>query len=858
MRKILRIVLLFMSVFVCARLAAQAQGTAIKGTVTDEKGVTLPGVTVTVKDARINAITDINGAYNITAPATGKTLIFSFIGMETQEVLIGNKTTINVTLRLSSTALSDVVVIGYGQQKRQDVNGAVSSVKATDIANIPQASVDQLLQGKAAGVTVTQNTGAPGSQTSVHIRGIASFSGGEPLYVIDGVQISGSSNATGGTALNANNGENSPSPLALLNPNDIESIDILKDASAAAIYGNRASNGVIIITTKRGKAGQARINYDGYAGFQQPQKYLKLMNLQQYAKLQNSLADVYGIGRRGEFADPSLLGQGTDWQRAIFRTAFEQSHQLSVSGGNSGITYYVSGGYFDQDGISIGSDFKRYSVRSNVEAQIKPWFKLGSTFAASRSNENIVFSDNGGIIYNALLQVPDVAVRNADGTFAGPPNTPEAVGGTLNPVQQALSVTNNLVRNNINASLYGDIRILKDLTLRSEFGGDFNFSNNNLFKPSYSYGRFTNPTATLSEQQNKSIYWAWKEYLTYNHTFGKKHVITGLLGHEVQSSDWSYTYQGVSNFLVNDLNGKIPTLGLGDIATAQLSEQHPGPNNQESVFARGIYTFDNKYSLTATIRRDISSNFDPALSPNTHQTGYFPAFAASWRLSEEKFMAPVKTFADNIKIRLGYGEVGNQGIPAYSYGSSLNSTVTGLGTGFLAARIANPNLTWEHHKEINAGIDFSLLNNRIEASFDYFQRKSSGFLFQQPLPAYVVGGPNYLGGIAPPFVNAGGITNDGFDFSITSHNIATQNFRWNSSLIFSHYNNKVTSLANGLPQIVQSITNGFISLPITRTEVGGPLGEFYGYKVLGIFKTEAQLRNAPLQFGRPVQYSGGT
>ena len=849
MRKILRIALLFASFFICARSMAQSGGTVVKGTVSDDKGVTLPGVTVSVKDVKINSITDINGNYSIAVPATAKVLVFTFIGMERLEIAINSRTQIDVTLKASTTSLTDVniVAIGYGNQRRQDVNGAISSVKASDIANIPQSSVDQLLQGKAAGVTVTQNTGAPGSQTSVHIRGISSFGAAEPLYVIDGVPISGSAGANGGTAINANNGENSPSPLALLNPSDIESIDILKDASAAAIYGNRASNGVIIITTKKGRAGTSRIAYDGYAGFQQPQKYLDLMNLPQYAKLQNSLADVYGTGRRGEFADPSLLGQGTDWQRAIFRTAFQQNHQVSISGGKEGVNYYVSGGYFDQDGIAIGSKFKRYSFRSNVDAQVKEWFKVGLTLSASRSTENTVYSDNGGIIYNALLQAPDVAVYNADGTFAGPPNTPDAVGGILNPVQQALSISNVLNRNNLNGNFYADLRFIKDLTLRTELGGDFGFSNNNVFNPSYAYGRFINPTATLQEQQNTNSYYNYKEYLTYSHTFAQKHSLTALLGYEVSSSQWGYTRGTISGFLTNNLGANVPTLNLGTATTAVTDERKSAPHNLESEFARAIYTFNNRYSLTATLRTDVSSNFAPG-----HQRGYFPSFAASWRLSDESFMAPIKSIADNVKIRLGYGQLGNEGIAPYSFGSQLNPTITGLGTGFLVARIANPDLTWQHQIEYNAGIDFSLLNYRIEGSFDYFQRKASKFLFQLPLPSYLVGGPDYLGGIAPPYVNAGGIDNTGFDITINTKNITGKDFRWNSTFIFSHYKNKVTSLANGLPQLIQSVTNGFLSLPITRTVVGGPLGEFYGYKVKGVFQTDAQLRAAPIQFGYPV------
>ncbi len=849
MGKILRSVLLFASFFICVNTMAQTGGTVIKGTVTDDKGVTLPGVTVSVKDAQVNALTNVDGKYSITVPQQGRVLVFSFIGMQRREVAIAGQTQINVQLLSSTTALTDVniVAIGYGSQRRQDVNGAISSVKAADIANLPQASIDQLLQGKAAGVTVTQNTGAPGSQTSVHIRGISTFNSGEPLYVIDGVPISGAANANGGTALNANNGANSPSPLALLNPNDIESLDILKDASAAAIYGNRAANGVIIITTKKGRSGTARINYDGYAGFQQPQKYLKLMDLPQYASLQNSLADAYGTGRRGEFADPSLLGKGTDWQRAIFRTAYQQSHQLSISGGKDGLTYYLSGGYFDQDGIAIGSNFKRYSFRSNVDAQVNNWFKVGLTVSGSKSTENIIYSDNGGIIYNALLQAPDVAVYNADGTFAGPPNTPDAVGGILNPVQQATSISNILNRNNLNGNLYADIKFIKDLTLRTEIGGDFGFSNNNIFTPSYSYGRFTNPTATLREQQNTNSYYNYKEYLTYSHTFAQKHSLTALLGYELSSSRWGYTQQSISGFLTNSLGTNVPTENLGTATTAVIDERKSAPHNLESQFARAIYTFNNRYSLTATLRTDVSSNFAPG-----HQRGYFPSFAASWRLSDEDFFKPIKTVADNVKIRLGYGQLGNEAIPPYSFGSQLNPTITGLGTGFLVARIPNTDLTWQHQIEYNAGIDFSLFNYRVEGSFDYFQRKASKFLFQLPLPAYVVGGPDYLGGVASPFINSGGISNSGFDITINTRNIVSKDFKWSSTLIFSHYKNRVTSLANGLQQLVQSVTNGFLSLPITRTVVGGPLGEFYGYKVKGVFKTDEQLRNAPAQFGYPV------
>ncbi|MCX2483554.1 SusC/RagA family TonB-linked outer membrane protein [Pedobacter sp. MR2016-24] len=855
----LRAAMLFV-IFLATLFSAYAQNPTtrqITGTVSDEKGTTLPGAGIAVKNSKTAVSTSYDGKYVITIPSAGTTtLVFSFIGLAKQEIIVGNRSVINVVLKTIATDLTDVVVIGYGNQKRGDVNGAISSVKAADIANVPQVSIDQMLQGRASGLTVTQNSGAPGSSTSVRVRGVTSLSlSNEPLYVVDGVPISGdaTNQATSGrtVGLSPNNGESAVSPLSSINPSDIESIDILKDASATAIYGSRASNGVIIITTKRGKNGSARVTYDGYAAMQQQGKFLDVMDLQQYAVLQNALADVTGVQRRAEFADPALLGKGTDWQDEVFRNALMQNHQLGISGGKDGTDYYMSGGYLKQDGTILGSDYRRYTFRSNVNSQVKPWLKVGMSISGSRSNENQGLSNNTGVVYNALLSAPDQAVRNPDGSFAGPIPNSNQQGGQINPVAQALDITNTLNRSNLNGALYADLLLSKYLTLRSEVNGDFNYSAARIFTPTYQYGIYGNQTAKLQEYDSHTTYWGWKEYLTYTHTFNKKHNVTALLGYEVNESQWGGKDASVQNFLSNDLQ----TLGLGDLKTAIIGE-YKDSQALQSYFARGIYTFNNKYSLTATIRSDRSSKF-----ADGKQTGYFPAFAVSWRLSDEAFMEGFKEAASGIKLRVGYGQVGNQNVPNYQYGSALTPVVTGLGTGFAIDKVSNPNLKWETAVQTNVGIDFSLFKERINASFDYFDKTSKDFLFQKPLPAYLVGQTAAYSGtgvISPPYINGGKVSNKGFDFTVNSRNL-TGIFKWNTTVIFSKYNNKVISLADGVPFIDGKINVSFLQMTVTRTREGGSIGEFYGYQVKDIFRTDQQLRNAPVQFGRAIENtSAGT
>jgi len=819
----------------------------VKGKVFDEKGQPLPGATIIEKGTgnSVGSVGDGSFVININNPDA--TLVISFVGYLTQEIKLAGRTDISVSLVVKNATLNDIVIIGYGQQRRGDVNSAISSVTAKDIANIPQVSIDQMLEGKVSGVTIAENAGGPGSNTSVHIRGIGSLSGtNEPLYVIDGVAISGDANNISTTgkspALAPNNGENAVSPLTFLNPSDIESIDVLKDASATAIYGSRGSNGVIIITTKRGKM-----------GIQEQGKKLQMMDLQQYATLENAFADIVGNPRRGEFANPSLLGPGTNWQDAIFRTAPMQSHQLAISGGNNGTDYYVSGAYLKQEGDVIGNDFDRYNFRANVNSQVKPWLTFGSTVSGSRSNQNTSLSNNTGIIYTALLSAPDQAVYNADGSFAGP--QAGQVGAQINPVAQALLITNTLGQDNFNASFYSDLKFIPDLVLHSEFDADINSSVAKYFNPAYDYDPLHDtPTATLQEYRTNSTYWSWKEYLTYHHIFAQKHDLTIQGAHELINSVYDANAANIANFVSGN---SLQSLNLGTASTAGVGEYVGNNDILESEFARAIYSYDGRYSITATMRADRSSKFAEG-----HQVGYFPSAAIGWRLSDEPFMAAVKDVADNIKIRVSYGQTGNQNVPSYLYGSVLNALPTGIGTGFAVNNIANPNLKWETAEQTDIGIDFGLFKDRITGTVDYFNKTSKNFLFQASLPAFLLGGvADYSGAaaIAPPEINGGGVQNKGIEFSINSKNIVGKDFTWSSSVNFTHYTNKVTALAPGTPYITGQITTSFLTLPVTRTVVGGPIGEFYGYKVQGIFKTDAQLASAPIQFGQPVNSGpGGT
>ena len=835
----------------------RAQNRVISGQVVDESNSALPGASVKANGSNAATITNADGLFTLAVPNATTTLVVSYLGMKPVEVDVKGKNTVTVKLSQSNNDLSDVVVIGYGTQKKGDINSSISTISAKDIAEIPQVSVDQLLQGKVSGVLVSQNSGAPGSNTTVQIRGTTSLSGSNaPLYVIDGVAVSGDANnsATSGRSASLNNkgevgggnGESTPSPLSALNPNDIESISILKDASATAIYGSRASNGVIIITTKRGKSGNGVINYDGYYGIRTQNRFLDVMNLQQYAKYQNELADKFGLQRRGEFANPQFLSEGTNWQKEVFKTAGQQNHQLSLSGAKDKTDYYISGAYTDQEGTIVGGNYNRYSFRTNVNSNVRDWFKTGVTVSAFRSFENRGVSDNGGIVNNAVLSSPDRAVRNADGSFTG--GQIFESNAVINPIAQALDLTNTLSRSGLNGSAYAEINLIKGLTLRSELNGDFGSSEARQFLPTYNYGPLNiNATAKLTEYYSDNTYWAWKEYLTYKHVFAEKHDLTALAGYEVNQSSWKGIDASRQNFFSNDLQ----SLNLGDAVTATNNE-YKGSQGLESLFARAIYTYNNRYSFTATVRSDKSSKFAQG-----NQTGIFPSIGASWKISDEPFMSSSKDVINNLRFRASYGGTGNQSVPNYLYGVSLTPFTTGLGTGFAVDKVANPNLRWETQIQANAGLDFSLFKDRIDVTLDYYVKTSKDFLFQPKLPAYLLGGvAEYSGSgvISPPYVNAGKLRNKGFEFTIASKNLVSE-FKWNTSVNFSANQNEVLSLYTGTPFIAGNVTVGFLSLPVTRTIVGGPVGEFFGYKVKDIFRTDEQLAGAPVQFGRPVANS---
>lgn len=785
-----------------------AQNVTVKGTVKDEAGEPLIGVSILEKGTANGVVTDFDGNYTLSVKRDA-ILDFSYIGYSQQSIKVDGKTTINVVLKEDTKVLDELVVVGYGQMKRSDLTGSVSSVSSKAIENSVSTSIDQVLQGRAAGVQVQQNSGIPGGSSSIRIRGVSSLnSSNEPIFVIDGVVIDNSSNSA------------SDNPLASINPADIVSMDILKDASATAIYGSRAATGVIMVTTRRGNKGDARVSYNGYYGWQQMPKTLDLMDLRQYATHKNERSEAGIVQWDDYFVRPDLLGKGTDWQKELFTTASMTSHNISVSGGSEKNTYAMSAGYFDQDGIAIGSGFKRLSLSGNFDSQVKSFLKVGVNFAFNNSKQNITVEDQS-LIKVALKQTPNVAVKNADGSYDGP-DTDEYVQN--NPVGLAMIKTNKNEKTGIRANTYAEAKLIDGLTFRTELAFDFGLNNTYRFDPSYKFGALENTVREGTNTKTYSKFWSWNNVLTYNKTFNEIHNINMMLGQEMQKSHWEYLSGYRSGFLTNGATD----LNLGDALTAR-NNGSSGTNAISSFFGRAFYSYHDRYLLTATLRRDGSSKFH-----KDNRWGWFPSAALAWRVSEEEFLKD-HDIINGLKLRLGWGKVGNQNITDNAYFAVYSSVPTeNWGTGLLANNTPNPDLKWETTTSSNIGFDLQLLRNRIEFVADIYYRKTDNLLLRLPLPAYV--GTAGVGSASSPWANVGSLENKGIELALNTVNIDNKKFTWRSNFVFSLNRNKVKSLDTETSIMDMTVQEGSDVTIITRTAVGKPIGQFYGYKIIGRFE----------------------
>jgi TonB-linked SusC/RagA family outer membrane protein len=828
-----RLIYAFVVCFLAATTSSLAQ--VVTGKITDASNASMPGVNVIKKGTAQGTTTDADGTFSIEA-SSDDVLVFSFIGYTSQEIRVGTQSSINVKMTEDLVALSEVVVIGYGTQKKSDLTGSIASVGAAKLSQSMVANLDQAFQGRIPGVQVTQNSGAPGGATTVTIRGVSSLGSNQPLYVIDGIQFSGDGTGIAGLT-DGGNGQTRVNPLSSINPNDIVSIDVLKDASASAIYGSRASNGVIIITTKRGKAGESKISYNGYYGVSSLRKQLDMMNLQQYADYRKTIATETNQTVDQHYLDPSLLGNGTDWQSEVFRPAAQQNHSISATGGNDKTQYAIMGGFFKQDGIAIHSDLKRFNTRVNIDSKVNDWFKIGTSLAYTNTFSNNINDGSGdGIFAQALAVQPDVPVRDANGEYAGPPPSVSSAEVKFNPVAIANLRTNTLAQQRLMANFYGDVNILKNLTVRSEFAIDNNQTQNINFNPTYKWGSLVSTENILQDQRSSSFNWIWKNYATYNLTFAGGHNLTAMVGTEAVKGTYEQIRVVKKNLATND----IPVLSQGD-NNGQTSNGVKNANSLASYYARLNYNYNDRYLLTFTIRNDGSSRFGPA---NKH--GYFPAGSFAWHLSNESFMADNQVVSD-LKLRVGYGEVGNQNIDNYAYGSRLVSVISPFGTTYKLDRLANPNVKWESGTQLNFGVDLSLLAGRIDLTVDVFKRGTKDFLMELPIPLYLGGAAG--GGVFPinaPYVNFGKMENKGVDIGINTHNVKTTDFTWDTDIVFSMFRNKITKLDNSNVINSNVYLYGVYNVP-TRSMVGLPVGQFYGYVTEGLFQNEQDIRNHAVQ-----------
>jgi TonB-linked SusC/RagA family outer membrane protein len=823
-----------------------AQEKVITGVITDENGAVLPNATVTVKGSRVSVNTDAEGRFRLSVPSGAKTVTVSYVGMDAQDVSITGKSSVTVSLRLSDSKLNEVVVIGYGSVKRANVTTAISSVKAKDLKDMPVAGVDQAIQGKVAGVTVMNNSGQPGGGVSLRVRGISSINANDPLIVIDGVVFTSNTKSSSGYAgLGGSDGQTGNSFLATLNPNDIESIDVLKDASAQAIYGSQAANGVILITTKKGKAGEGKISYDFYHGQSEVTKKLDVMNLREFAQYQNEVAPILGLQPSTEFKDPSVLGRGTDWQDAMFQRGDVNSHQLSFSGGQNKTNYYLSMNYFDQKGILIGSDFKRYTTRFSLDHQLKNWMKVGVSTNASRSIQNITLADAAeGTIWWGSVQSPLIPVKNLDGTWGGGQTIGGFQYGQDNPIARSFYRGNKTTSTNVFGNIYAELQFLKDFSLRNEFAYSLSLSNNIAWQNSGNIGN-TSLRSQMFDYRGNGYYYAVRNYLNYNKNLGK-HVIGGTVGHEAQ-----YNYWESMNGKKLDLQNNILDLNAG--SSDRTGWELGGGKSEgtiESYFARGNYSYDDRYALSVSLRADASSKFF-----GDNKWGYFPGTSFAWTVTNENFAEGIKSVANYLKLRVGYGGVGNQNLPGGAPNPPYTSVIAfwpgpvGFGNSSYLAGAPNPDLTWESMVTKNAGLDLSFINGRIDVTVDVYKKTTTDLMIIGTA-GRMVGVGDAWDDLKGPVINTGSMSNTGVDLTINSKNFKSKDFTWNTTFIFSHFKNKLEKLATNASALTGKVYYDNYSL--TYTEPGYAVGSFYGLVTDGLFRTQDELNKGLPQFGYTV------
>ncbi len=791
-----------------------AQNKRITGKVSaKEDGLPLPGVAVRVSGGQNATQTNSNGEYTLNVPQDVKSLTFSFIGYATQTISIGTRTSINVTLEADSKELSEIIVTGYGTQRRADFTGSQSSVKAADIANTPILTPEQALQGRAAGVQVTQASGTPGGGISIRVRGPSSISGSnQPLYVIDGIPINTGSYTqvgAGGQLTNA---------LSDINPNDIESIEVLKDAAASAIYGSRAANGVIIVNTKRGSNQTTKISFNAYYGTQEANKTIPLLTGQQYIELLNEAvrnrlggtANYNSIS--GLSADPNAYSS-TDWQKEIFQSAPIRNYDLNARGGNDKTKFSVSANYFDQDGIVIGSGFKRLSGRINLDNQATDKLKLTLNTSFSNSVSNRINNDNNinGVVSASVLLGSHIPVYNPDGTYGK-----DAISSVENPVAAALEPTFLFNSNRLLASGAAEYQILPSLTFKSQLSLDYLFTKDKIFLPTTTNSG-AGSLGSGTEGQNQEINYITENILNFSKTFNSNHTLnlTGVFSY--QESNFESLLASATGFPGND----IRRLSVGAIRTTASSGG--SSNALESYVARANYSFKSKYIIQGSVRVDGSSRFGA-----DKRYGTFPAASAAWRISEEPFLKKLDVISD-LKLRGSFGIVGNQEIGNFT---SLQLVAGGANylqqAGLAFSQLGNSNLSWENTQALDVGLDLGLFKNRLTFTFDAYERKTSDLLLNKPL----VGSSGVLGIQS----NIGDIKNRGLEFGLIGYIFDSKTFSWSSNLNISFNKNEVTAIS-GNP-----FAQGFASW----VEVGQPLGAFRGYRTDGIFQDAAQIASAPV------------